>query len=499
VTGVGWSSWTLPSWVLEPARAALLQLSQVGWWLGVATAVLIVIIGLRYLLYFQSYFFFWHRYRQLDSVTTELLSRLGDLPYVKVQVTTRGTPGSLPVIERGLRNVAQLIEEDPRLYGKKLWVAVFTESAENKRELDLLAETIPIDNLLVIEVPDDYETPKKTQFKARALHYAVELRRIGFNWTPGRTVIVHFDEESVIEPAEFRKLLRYLVTTDKKLSEGPIHYPFEYCDAGPVCRAMEAGWPINCYECRHVMESGVPRHLHGSNLVIDEDLENRLGWDIGLTSDGQPFIAEDYVFGIKAYLTEGPDIFGWHGAVMLEQPPFSMRSAYRQRYRWVLGVLQGLQMARSMAEFQRLSARDRSRLIWATRYRILTLSLGFPAGVVSLLYIAYQTARLAAGIPIQRLPHWMMLVLILIGFLWLNSTFIGARYNLSTNPSFTFVQRWIETARVIAVAPIAGISESAAAAAAVVNWSLGRRKVTWIPTPKTKTADQAVRQGAPHE
>jgi len=43
---------------------------------------------------------------------------------------------------------------------------------------------------------------------------------------------------------------------------------------------MEANRPIGCFECRQVMESGTPLHLHGSNLVIEEDLEHELGWDI---------------------------------------------------------------------------------------------------------------------------------------------------------------------------------------------------------------------------
>jgi hypothetical protein len=40
------------------------------------------------------------------------------------------------------------------------------------------------------------------------------------------------------------------------------------------------------------MESGMPLHLHGSNLVVEEEFENQIGWDFG-TLDGQPFIAED--------------------------------------------------------------------------------------------------------------------------------------------------------------------------------------------------------------
>ena len=129
----------------------------------------------------------------------------------------------------------------------------------------------------VIAVPALYQTPKGTRLKARSLHYMVELRRQGFNHKPGQTFIVHYDEESVMVPDELRRLIGYLATTDKKPTEGPIYYPLEYGDASVVCRAMEANRPVCCFECRQVMEKGTPMHLHGSNLVIDEDLENELG------------------------------------------------------------------------------------------------------------------------------------------------------------------------------------------------------------------------------
>ena len=101
-------------------------------------------------------------------------------------------------------------------------------------------------------------------------------------------------------------------------------------------RALAASRPITCFECRTVMETGVPLHLHGSNLAVEERLENRLGWDIGLL-DGAPFVAEDYTFGMDAFMREGREAFGWHGCVALEQPPFSFPSVFRQRHRWIFG------------------------------------------------------------------------------------------------------------------------------------------------------------------
>ncbi len=297
-----------------------------------------------------------------------------------------------------------------------------------------------------------------------------------------------------MRPGELRKLVFYLATVGKPVTEGPIFYPLEYCDAAPICRAMEANRPLGCYECREVMEAGLPLHLHGSNLVIDEALVNEIGWDIG-TLDGQPFIAEDYVFGVQVFLRYGREVFGWHGCVMLEQPPFSLKSAFRQRYRWIVGVLQGVAMLRQRPEFHALPVRLRRRLIWGTWYRVATFALGLPTGVFALLYLLYQAWLLLHGTATQPLPAPLMLWLVAVGYMWLNGVIIGAWYNVSTNAQLSPGGRWLEVARVLCVAPVAGIAESAAGFWATVTWLSGERRVSWVPTPKTTQADQTIDAG----
>ena len=470
-----------------------------GTFIGSIIVIFVSIIGIRLLFYFHSFFLHWHRYRRVELVTTRDIEDLPNIPNVKVQITTRGLHGSTEVIRRGIRNINDLVKEAPHVYHDKICVEVVTESWEQKQilERDFRRSSMYVQGY-VIAVPALYQTPKGTRLKARSLHYMVELRRQGFNHKPGQTFIVHYDEESVMVPDELRRLIGYLATTDKKLTEGPIYYPLEYGDASVVCRAMEANRPVCCFECRQVMEKGTPMHLHGSNLVIDEDLENELGWDIG-TLDEQPFISEDYVFGVLAYLQRGPDIFGWHGCVMLEQPPFSFKSAFRQRYRWVLGVLQGIAMMRRMAAFHALPAKLRFHLVWGTRYRVLTFALGLPTGLISLPYLLYQTGAVLSGRTylVPTLPTPITFWFSIVGFLWLNSILIGAWYNLSHASQLSSRQRWIEGARVLAVAPIASILESSAAFWAVVQWTIGNRHVSWQPTPKTKQADRIVnRPGA---
>ncbi len=473
--------------------ALILTCSQ---FIGYLIVMLVSIIGIRSLFYFHSFFFHWPRYRQLKLITTDDIKALPSIPFVKIQITTRGLSDSTRVIRRGIENIVAFVNEAPDLYSSHISIEVITESQEQKEllEQDFVQPLFPVQAFALV-IPKEYTTPKGTKLKARALHYMVELRRRQFNNKPGRTFIVHYDEESVMEPGELRKLIHYLATTPKPLSEGPIYYPLEYSDASMICRAMEANRPIGCFECREVMESGTPLHLHGSNLVIDEDLENALGWDIG-TLDEQALVSEDYVFGVQAYLRQGPQIFGWHGCIMLEQPPFTLKSAFRQRYRWIIGVLQGIAIMRKMPEFHKLPWKTRIHLLWATRYRILTFALGLPTGVISPLYLLYQLGAVLTGHAYLLLPVPVLCWLVFVSFLWLNSMLIGAWYNLSNAQQLSSRQHWIEGMRVLTMAPFAGMLESSAGFWAVVQWLVGNRQVTWEPTPKKAQIAKVPRQAS---
>jgi hypothetical protein len=469
------------------------QMSPVLNTLAIITFIGVSVIGVRMLTYWWSFLFHSKRYRRSEEVSTAELKNLS-MPSIKIQITTRGSAGSSEVILRGIRNVSDLLREDPRYYSRFLSVELVTESEEQGRymrgvflESDLRVETLV--------VPASYQTPESTQLKARGLHYAVEQRRAGWNQTGGKTFIVHYDEESVMTPTELRKLFSCLAQTDRKILEGPIYYPLEYMNASALCRAMEANRPIGCYECRQVMESGVPLHLHGSNLVIEEALENEIGWDIGRL-DQDALIAEDYVFGTNAFVKYGKEIFGWHGCVMLEQPPFSVKSAFKQRYRWIFGVLQGLALLKRLPSFSSLPRATRTNLVLGTRYRIGTFALGSVIGVLSLLTLPIFATRVISNLLSEYqapLPAAAAIWLALLGFMWIGSVFIGASHNVA-DAGLSKAQGAMEVARTVCLAPIAGLVESSAALWAVLQWTAGKRTVVWVPTPKTKEADLAVNE-----
>ena len=136
---------------------------------GYVMVVLITLIGVRLLFYFDSFFFHWRRYRQREAISTEMIRALPRVPFVKIQVTTRGTAGSTEVIGRGIRNVMALAAEAPDFYGPLLSIEVITESVEQQLALEREYSGGSI-AVTVLVLPADYETPRETKLKARALH-----------------------------------------------------------------------------------------------------------------------------------------------------------------------------------------------------------------------------------------------------------------------------------------------------------------------------------------
>src|SRR5579859_3207662 len=109
--------------------AMILVLSQ---YIGYLIVILVSIIGIRSLFYFHSFFFHWPRYRQLQSIATDDIRSLPSIPFVKIQITTKGLPDSTKVIRRGIQNIIAFVSEAPDLYCSNISIEVVTESQEQK-------------------------------------------------------------------------------------------------------------------------------------------------------------------------------------------------------------------------------------------------------------------------------------------------------------------------------------------------------------------------------
>src|SRR5438067_7949344 len=132
--------------------------------IGYLTAICASIIGIRFLFYFHSFFFHWTRYRQLQLITAHDIKALPHIPFVKIQITTKGLPDSTKVIRRGIQHVIALAGEAPALYWDKLSIEVVTESAEQKAllESDFATSSFPL-QVSALLVPNEYETTRGTK------------------------------------------------------------------------------------------------------------------------------------------------------------------------------------------------------------------------------------------------------------------------------------------------------------------------------------------------
>ena len=101
-----------------------------------------------------------------------------------------------------------------------------------------------------------------------------------------------------------------------------------------------------------------------SNLLVRSDIEDDIGWKFGST------LAEDQMFGYKVYEKYGQGSMGWHGGILLEQPPLNLKDHFFQRRRWFLGTMQNLD------KFPRWHR-------YKVMFKSVTLFLGFASGVAS--------------------------------------------------------------------------------------------------------------------
>lgn len=473
-------------------------LTPVGWLLFVAMVLLVL-----------TYLYFWWTVVRATAAGHVSRERLTDADLVAartaaqdagrthrflVQVTTKG--GALPVVERGIDEVLAGVAAYPALR-EVVRVEVITEDASEVAALTARYRdaAVPVEPFLL---PVDYTTPRGTRLKARALEYMVEQHRAA----PDDCYVVHFDEESVLTPDNLARLVHRLTRHPVGISEGMISYGLDWDRATVLNKAMESSRPFGCHECYTVMTSPPPMHLHGSNLVIRQDLENEIGWDIG-TLDGAALIAEDLVFGLGAYLKLGPEVFGWHHAEMIEQPPFTLAAAYKQRERWVFGSLQALAHVRSQPDWKRLSRRDRLHIGVVIRLRVMTYALGFAVSLLALGSNAVVLGLLAVravvdgGVAVPAPALSVYGVVTTVGLvLWLGSNQLGLFYNLRYS-GLTRAQKVRDHVLVLLATPFAGVVDTAGPLVAVLKWTAGIREVAWKPTPKRAPDARTGRAPAP--
>jgi egghead protein (zeste-white 4 protein) len=298
------------------------------------------------------------------------LRRIHNDPEIIFQITTRSATRT-PVVIRGVESI---IESCSKVNYDSYEISVVTDDEKD-------TGTLSNHKCEVIVVEKEYSTYAIK--KGRALQYAVEFRRKCAKNSLKQWVF-HMDDESCVTTQTVLSLLKFIRSSGPAVvSEGPIFYPLKFEFANPLTAIAESIRPFTCYDCVSQMTNPPPLHMHGSNLLVRSDIEDMIGWNFG------PTLAEDQLFGYKVYEKYGPKSLGWHGGILLEQPPLNIKDHFMQRRRWVLGSLQNMNKFPIIHKFK-------------VMFKLSTYFLGFISGIVSIfLYFHLQFPKLLSLIPLH--------------------------------------------------------------------------------------------------
>jgi egghead protein (zeste-white 4 protein) len=337
-------------------------------------------------------------------------------PRLIFQLTTKG---NIPVVQESVNRVNEVCKE---IGYKKYEVWVVSDVWEE------------FENCRTILVDQSFSC--NAIYKGRALQYAVEIRKAEKKNTE-EIYIFHLDDESLITKQTLCSVLSFLEDSPTPISEGLITYPLQRNERISITHLLDTMRPFCCFECLDFMKRGKPAYMHGSNILLRSDVEEKVGWENGKT------IAEDSLFAINARRKCGEGIFGWHGGVVEEKSPLSLRDFAKQRQRWFWGLIQNLKFI----PFGDKVSQSVRAIVW---------SLGFFSGLVSIVALAVP----------QSISVYLRIAFFATTLLWLFSYQIGAFLNSKYLSARKRV--WFHFL-VLAFSFILGIVESATPLLALIN------------------------------
>ncbi len=388
------------------------------------------------------------------------------------QITTRSATRT-PVVKRGIQSIIASAE---RINFDNYQISVVTDDPQDRW-------TLHNEKCELVVVEKNYQT--NAIKKGRALQFAVEYRRrIGRN-TRERWIF-HMDEESYVTQQTVLALLGFIRKGKGIVSEGPIFYPLKFELANRLTALAESVRPFACYDCVSQMTNPPPLHMHGSNLLVRSDIEDEIGWKFGCT------LAEDQMFGYKVYQKYGRGSMGWHGGILLEQPPLNLKDHFFQRRRWFLGTMQNLH------EFPRWHR-------YKVMFKSVTLFLGFASGIAStaLMVQAYivpffslstygvgitssDLMSLSDKLPISSvftsiggspsIELGINAILLFASLVWLGSYQLGLFLNLRYSKT-KWTKKILLHLQALILCPVIGLVETFPAVWAIIEYNINKKQI----------------------
>ena len=388
-----------------------------------------------------------YRFDPSDSFGLSRVKQRGNYKVI-FQIVTRGL--EVEAVERGVRSVMYWAPRYLRNF--EVWIVTEEDIPESSRSFFSKLEEEYQGKLRVLYVPRNYSTPRGTKFKARALCYALEIRRkIGY-CNPS-TWIYLMDEESVVGEDTVLSIVEFIENSHrhgKVAAQGLVVYS-NFWGRSILPSLFDSVRPLQDVTLmRFQYEYGRPLFaVHGSHMLIRADMEEEVGWDFG------PVMAEDLIFGLLSSSKIGR-VWGWLRGKLYEQSPFSLIDFFKQRRRWVWGIIDIL---------RHKDVDAKNKVLVGLNY-LLWLG-GLPAAIVSILNVLMPT-------PLPTIAMAPFLGLLMA--VWLYMYWEGCKINVWHLPIPARVKNIIRVAALL-IAPLAGILESAAVWYGVLTYPFLRRKV----------------------
>lgn len=309
-------------WSYEPSDSVMSWILTVVWSLPVAG----VLVGIQGALLIRR------RVRRSDRMTPPAPA---DQDFLIALCPTIGRHDTYPALER---SILSYVEHLPDWF-PYLRVDILTEEGcEAAEKIDRLAASHPL--IRVITVPKDYVPANGTRFKARANHYAHELRiaegeALDYVW------VLHMDDDTGVGPDTATSLAQFInrqrrahPDEAKHMAQGILTYPRENAVSLFTWLADAVRPADDIARFRALTGMGTPAAgVHGELLVLRASIEAEIGWDFGPKE-----IVEDARLALT-FCRKYPGRSDWFNGRCYGASPANAKDFIKQRERWAWGLV----------------------------------------------------------------------------------------------------------------------------------------------------------------
>ncbi|WP_234432852.1 MULTISPECIES: glycosyltransferase family 2 protein [unclassified Streptomyces] len=309
-------------WTYRPSSSTLSWALTVVWSLPVVG----VMVGIQGALLIRR------RVRKSDRMAPPVPA---EQDFLIILCPTIGRHDTYPALER---SVLSYVEHLPEWFPYMRVDILTEEGCEAAADIDRLADSHPL--IRVITVPKDYVPANGTRFKARANHYAHELRieegeALDYVW------VLHMDDDTGVGPDTASSLAQFInrqrrahPDEAKHMAQGILTYPRENA-ANLFTWLADAVRPADdIARFRALTGMGTPAAgVHGELLVLRASIEATIGWDFGPKE-----IVEDARLALT-FCRRYPGRSDWFNGRCYGASPASSQDFVKQRERWAWGLV----------------------------------------------------------------------------------------------------------------------------------------------------------------